>query len=437
MPNFTPPTAPGTSSLTGLSAPGSPAYNPSWYAATDVYWDPSGANGGSDENMGTDVLHPILTWTEAVRRYGSDSPLFNDGQSLTVHKLSAQAPNVDPVFFYPRISGGGYAALIDTLVVFAGPFAAGVVTLLSKGGGTDLTVASMPAGVTAGMYVLNSTSGSYAFVKSMSGTTATMTQPIAPPSGVGLSAGAMGTNWVTGDTLTVYNVPNLTNLKAWRPSGSDISATTAGVGWVQWTQVADPSGVGNSTLEVFNDSAGQNFQGCYFAGIVSISSSGAPVGNVNVFSGCFFAQAVTPLCGPGFIFGGCILGSFNNRSIGFTLGGNVILSTSSTMSVLFITDAHNSGGLSILRGGIARVSGTLWGAGGVSVDAMAAYENGSGTTFALSLLCTGGNSFGSSLTGTKYVGGTFTDGVALTPANMDAFNGLQDPLTGARFCNPQ
>lgn len=31
--------------------------------------------------------------------------------------------------------------------------------------------------------------------------------------------------------------------------------------------------------------------------------------------------------------------------------------------------------------------------------------------------------------------GVWTDGVTITAANLDTNNGLQDPATGARFCN--
>ena len=36
-------------------------------------------------------------------------------------------------------------------------------------------------------------------------------------------------------------------------------------------------------------------------------------------------------------------------------------------------------------------------------------------------------------TGTKYVTGTFTDGVSLSVTSLDSFTGLQNPLTGSRY----
>jgi hypothetical protein len=42
---------------------------------------------------------------------------------------------------------------------------------------------------------------------------------------------------------------------------------------------------------------------------------------------------------------------------------------------------------------------------------------------------------GTSTTGTKYAAGVWADGITITPANLDTNDGLQAPLTGARFCN--
>jgi len=161
--------------------PGTPAYNPAWYALTAIYWDPSNVSGlASDANSGATAILPVLTWAEIIRRYGSVSPIFNDGQSVTFHKLSPQ-PNsaTDPVFFSPYLSGGGQAVLLDTLQLVQAAFVSGVVTPKNIAiGGSLLTIATMPAGTVAGQLVYNTTRNSYAFVDSVVGTTATMQQPL-------------------------------------------------------------------------------------------------------------------------------------------------------------------------------------------------------------------------------------------------------------------
>jgi hypothetical protein len=368
---------------------------------------------------------------------------LNYGQNLTVHKLSAQAAGVDPVFFFPRISGGGYAALVDTLVVFSGPAAAGTVTLLNKAGGTDLTVAGMPAGTAAGMLVFNSAGGSYAFVVSMSGSTATMTQPISTSlaTTIGIPTLALGTNWATGDTITVYNKPNATNLKAWRPTGGDVGSS-AGVSWVQFTQVVDSSGSGASEYPCVNDCASTVFSCCYIAPRLQLGTVNGR-GQALVILGCF-SNVVINYSAECEFYAGIVAGSFTQQGVGVILDGNlIIVGLLNIVATTTIGSAHiMASGIQFTAGAVLRVSATLWGQGGLNLSPGCVYENTSGTTFAASLLTSGALTFGATGTGSGYVGsGVFTDGITLTPAHIDTGAaggaGLQDILTGARFCNPQ
>src|SRR5271155_1444494 len=66
------------------AAPGTAAYNPSWYALTNIYWDPAGTSGGNDTNSGEEGA-PVLTWAEIIRRYGSFTPIMPYGQTTIVH----------------------------------------------------------------------------------------------------------------------------------------------------------------------------------------------------------------------------------------------------------------------------------------------------------------------------------------------------------------
>lgn len=418
-----------------LSAPGTPAWNPGWYAMTDIYWDPV---AGLDTNSGA-IGFPVATWAEIIRRYGNEMPIMNVGQNVTIHKLSAQTLNVDPVFFFPRLSNGGYAALIDTLVVFAGPQAAGTVTLLNKAAGTDLTVAGMPAGTTAGMYVFNSTSGSYAFVVSITSGTATMTQPVptANVTTIGLPTGALGTNWATGDTITVYNKPNLTNLKSWHPFGGDVNGSAACVGWLQWTQIADASGTAAAEYPMVNNCASTVMSGCYIAPRLQVSVL-AGRGFGNFVLGCFTNIAIV-YSGECEFYGGVIAGTFTNQGVGTTLDGNVIVvgGTSITGAFTIVGSVHFTASIGV-QGGVLRVGTTIWGQAGITLFPGSIYENATASTFVLTLLTSGSLLLGSNATGSSFTPGTglWTSAIALTPANIDANNGLQDPLTGARFCNP-
>ena len=128
----------------GGGAPGTPGYNPAWFAATQVYVDPL---NGSDAAAGTSSGAPLKTWAEVVRRYGSNQPTFNYGQSCAYFFLNSQTAGTDPIFFEPRVSGGGQA-LLEAVPAQVGPsFVGGAVTAKARGApGTLLQVAGMPAG---------------------------------------------------------------------------------------------------------------------------------------------------------------------------------------------------------------------------------------------------------------------------------------------------
>src|SRR5208282_3180830 len=66
-------------------APGTPAYNPNWYAAGNIYLDPV---SGNDSNDGLSSGTAIKTAAEMIRRFGSTSPYLN--ASLTINQLSTQ-----------------------------------------------------------------------------------------------------------------------------------------------------------------------------------------------------------------------------------------------------------------------------------------------------------------------------------------------------------
>jgi hypothetical protein len=429
-----------------LSVPGTPAYNPSWYtlANTGFYWDPANSTGtASDSNTGASSATALLTWGEAIRRFGSDSPTIAPGSNVIVNKLSAQTLNVDPVFFFPRLSKGGYAALIDTLVVFSAAAAGGVVTPLSQSGGTDMTIATIPAGVTAGMYVFNSTQDGYAYVTSVSGTTATVQQPLNASlvTTIGLPTFALGTNWATGDTLTWYNIPNLTNLKAWRPTGGDVVGSAASVGWVQWTQIADASGAGTAEFGVVCDCASSVLTGCYVAPRLQAAGLDGR-GQGIVILGCFCATNVGVSAANDFgeVYASYIGGTLQVLGSQANINGNsTVLGTTTVFGGLLIGSGgcHFVGGITIESQSWIQANGNVWGAATLTINPAGTYYNTTGTTFALSLLISGALKFGTATTGTFFTPGTglWATPTNITQANIDTNNGLQNAQTGARFCN--
>jgi hypothetical protein len=252
--------------------------------------------------------------------------------------------------------------------------------------------------------------------------------------------------WTTGDSFVVYTRPAV-NLKGWRPSGGDATITGGGA-WVQWVSVSDSSGTGDSFYSMISETLAV-YSGVQFLGRVHSSTlAGRNVQNAIIgcdIRGQLAAWTVNPTVFAGYVFGGLSsawAGGFGGDAM---LHGGAVTIQGQHVEFGF-SSAPTQGGawtdssveIDVGASIHATASGAgLWGPGTLEISPMGAYWNLSGTTFATSLQLSGGLTFGSHNTGTKYVSGTWTDGVSLTTANMDLFGGLQDPLTGARFCLQQ
>ena len=424
------------------SAPGTSGYNPAWFAAPDVYWDPQ---AGSDAADGLTALTPIATFAELVRRYGSDSPVMPFGQSLTVHQLSAQNANSDPVYFAPRLSGGGQAVLLVTLQVLQAAFVAGVVTARVIGApGTRLQVAGI-AGAAAKQYVFNQTRNSYASIDAVAVGVATMGQPLTAASVAAPAAGAPAptedNTWATGDTMVVYQ-RQLTNLIAWDPIGGDVSAANKqSCGWVQWARIPDTQGGANTRTPHTGRTCFTTLSDCQVDGTLvcttldgsyqiiggDYTGSVRCVGGNGTHSGGIYRAGINHFAGTlTFQAGMVIHGNWNVKSPGIFTQGDVF--ADGTMNI------GNSGT------GELYWTGQLWGSFAVNTSAGSSCINASGSTWVLGFLTTGALKLGTSGTGSTYTGaGVMVDGVAITPANIDAGGaggaGIFNPRTGARFCN--
>ncbi len=84
--------------------------------------------------------------------------------------------------------------------------------------------------------------------------------------------------------------------------------------------------------------------------------------------------------------------------------------------------------------GVAQAGGTscVWGSGAVEVMGGGALTKGIANTWAQTLPVATLQLDGIT-TGTSYAAGVWTDGIALTAANLDLHNGLQNPRTGSRY----
>lgn len=444
--------------LSNIPAPGTPAYNPAWYSWSDIWFDPV---GGSDSNVGGSMGAPaagLKTMAEVVRRYGSATPAITTGQGLKVHQVSAQTPGTDLFSFSPRMANGNFVwdGTLG-LTALGVPFSPAAVIVMVRGTpGVLWQMTGMPAGSAAGDLVHNVTRDSWAWINSMAGAVATMTQPFTNASLTAIGPGApfvRDLGWVNTDTYQRYSVPAC-NYQGCQPAGgaSDAAYTTPTT-WIQFIKVVDQSGVGNDTfapgpLEAMN----MIFSTCWID----------PYFSFNGFDGSYFT-----------VDGNCFSPNSSRHNFSSMVGG----STNSYKTGLNPLELWNFCGVDgdallygtpYVKGGIYNVWGfayvdvgavvargtlvlepflyggsQLWGAGTVNVEGPGAVMNLTGGTFAACLTVTAlqldGVATGSSFT-TGAAGNPYTPGIAITSANLDTGGGvgdpgLQNPRTGSRYAS--
>ena len=418
------------------SAPGTPGYNPAWYALTDIYWDPV---AGSDANAGTVGL-PVQTWAEIIRRYGSLGPIMNDGQNTTVHMLSAQPAGQDPVWFMPRFSGQGAFSLIATPAVVAGNFVSGAYTPLVQGApGTLTQVAGMPAGAAAGLLLVNVTrGGSFAVIISVTGGVATTGAPTGP----GTPAA-----WLTGDTYQIQAPLNL-NWGAIHPFDFGLAGTVCSINYISVPAVTTPGtgavlvdprcnltflgcafGPAVQTKTAGGTNAAVTFQGCYLAG-VNRTYEGNVNFNASVAVNELIAQGTQITCTANTVFthAGLVIILQNGAVVNCSTRGTYISGTIQIQNAAQLQLSAASGA-------------SIWGAPSIQVYPGCVAWVSVPVIWADALLTSGSLTFGASTTtGSAYTGsGVWVDGITITPANIDiggaGGSGLVDVISGARYCN--
>jgi hypothetical protein len=418
-------------------------------AVTTWFIDPQNVSGtASDENNGTTSGTALLTWAQVVARYGSSSPQIPYGQNVSVTFLSSQTAGVDPIFFTPRISGGGQAILLGTLAVKTANFVGGAVTAKNQAAGTRLAVAGFPGGTAAGDYVLNTTRNSYAPVD-VGGVTPIFAQPVpaAVVTTVGNPALSEDNTWATGDSYTIFTRTVL-NLKSWQPLGGDATAGgIVGCGWIQWIDVAASNA--GSLLPLACTSGVFVLSGCRIEPRLDVSAVNGR-GEGFYLLGTDVVGQLVMLSGEVCTWGAIIRGGAQASCALFYNDGGTIMhgAWSQFTGLCFCGDVfgdgslvQNGGSVVYLFSNVSAGIGKLWGSLTVSLFPNCVMQVPAGDTFAVSLLTSGALHFGATkTTGSGYVGsGVFTDGITLSAANIDTGAaggaGLSDPLTGARFAN--
>ena len=420
-------------------APGQPGYNPAWYALTDVYLDPV---GGNDANSGA-VGFPVKTMAEIIRRYGSDSPAMNFGQSVTVHQLTAQTAGVDAFFFEPKCSGGGSFLWLATPAAVGGPFSPVSVTAkVQTSAGTDLLLnGGLPGGVAVGQLVYNVTKNSYGFVVGLAAGNATVSQPFAAPALTTPALSPVATEDNTWAALDVYQLtqPLLLNWKDAGAYGGD--ATAGGYLWVEGVRIPDP---GVSVWSCAVRGISTTFSLCWwdaFASFDGTSSYGFHVLSCVVSGGVTLRGRVAFVGGAMNLAGTSTVGLYNNCAI----DGDCIVNGAVTVynGQCQLGAVHFSGAVGVVGGSVVYsfAGAIVWGAGSMNLgETDASYYNGVGlwTSFLkLATLLLNGGGTGSSFNASA-VGNPYVAGIPITTANLDTGGGvgnpgLQNPRTGCRY----
>jgi hypothetical protein len=429
-----------------------PSGNNHW-TQSDWYVDPI---NGVDTAAGT-IGAPVKTVMGGiVAKWGTVSPILP--QTTTIHLVNSETTGQESIFLSPYMVGSGPSNFVIDgtlgLTQIGATFACGAVTAQVQGNpGTLLQVAGMPAGAAAGMLIENVTRGCYAFIDSMAGATATLTQPLDSASLTTISDVAQPSlinTWTVGDQCKVFQLPQI-NLKSIQPVGGDGSSTAAPIVWMQNLWIPDVSGViGQSEFNAVPVGIGLFIMSCRIDPFIALLGADQDVecGAINCWlpgGGFTYYSGITSgaVCTVNASFG---LHLYDLSSI----DGNVIFHAG-----VYSKGFYNIAGLAYFDGSVlpqfvvihgnqvvlessqttTSMAAQLWGPFTFSVEGPnSGVLNQSGSIWADILTLNALEMDGAS-TGTSYSAGTWTDGRALTPANLDTYNGLQNPITGSRFAN--
>jgi len=432
--------------------PSSVIPNPTWLQA-NWYVDPV---AGNDGNTGLSPATAVKTITGGIiYKWGTREPILQ--QNTTIFLLKPETLNQEYIALSPIMVGGtifgivGTPQLVTTMVL-------GAVTAKNRSTPQLLTAAGFGSGLLApGQLVVNTSRGSSrAFIQDITTGTATFTQPLAQASIADAIAfppfvPAEVDTWTTGDSVSVYTVP-LLNLKEFAPAGGDTTlAEEGGTWWVQYVYVPDVTGTdGTSVFAVGSiDCVGNLFDsriGPYFV----LGVPGAEGIESNQAVGCWLnggctAQSASVIGGAantyglslgdyGAVDGDCICDPTCTASSGTAFWG---------MAYVVATSPGTSGpfnGATLKLDDINAAAGYAcfaWGPGAFDVSDNSTCEKVVSTIWATIFLVKGATTLDGASTGTSYAPGApgvWTDGRTLNAADLDTYDGLQNPRTGARYC---
>ena len=462
----------GTDVKPKLSAATSVPVTPTSWTVPNWYIDSANSSGcASNSSSGTAAtctggcsgsscpsgVGPLSTVTEiTTHRWGTVSPILP--QTTTLHVLSAQTIGQERIVLSPTMvanSGGTPSnfVVLGTNTAVGSTFASGTVTAKSRGTpGTLLKIATIPGGAAAGMLVFNSTRSSWATIDSIAAGTATLTQPLSNAVLTTVTAvpnfvGSEVDTWATSDTLQLFSEP-LLNLTAFFPtSGDSNSAITTPTAWLQNLYIPDVSGtVGGSATTIKLYGPGATLSNCRFDTFLTYDGADQPYG---AFSANTWLNG-----GLDFVTANMVAGASNtsNTANEFSVfeniasfdgdailhGGVLLKGAYSTCGFAYcdsVVAAVHGGVLLLGPELVSTTTSQLWGSGSVNLEgpnSAVQLEVGLGQSWTGSLTVNSLSIEGIG-TGSSYASGTWTDGVSITPGNLDAHNGLQNPRTGNRY----
>jgi hypothetical protein len=415
------------------AAPGTPAYNPTWYALSQIFVDPA---NGLDSNSGSSAGQSVKTMTEVVRRYGSSSPLLVYGQSLTIHQLSAQPPNVDAFEFNPVSSGVGAFFWIATPSLLGATFSpASVTAKVQTAGGNDLILNTVPAYVVAGSLVHNVTRDSWAFVASVAGGNATMAQPV-PTTGLQTLGYTEDNGWAHTDTYAAFACLGCNWLNP-QPANGDSFASAPALGYAWGVALPELNGFSATVIAPIGG----------FFSFVNSSFACEVVGytayDFGSFANCYFGDTLST---GGYTFGGVMNGTLV-AGTGVVLDGDLIATQGMQAIANCVLGAVHLEGTTLTNYQSTieiadQGSGAIvWGGGLLNVRLGSAVQCPVGFTNALKLATLQLDGVG---TGSSFNAGAadnpYTAGITITSAHIDTGGGagnpgLQNPRTGSRYAS--
>jgi len=442
----------GNTGATGQSAVGPNAFwlVPDWYVAPIT---------GSDSNDGTTPGTAVQTIMGGiVSRWGTSSPILT--QTTTIHLLEPETLSQEDVVLSPIIVEGANFVILGTNIVLGSSTILVLITPLDPAVGTNLTftLSGVVPGIAPGNLIFNTTRGSYAIIDAIAAGVITATQPF---NQVGLttvsSAPSLVTDggWTAGDNLQFEESP-LINLKVINPQGGDSTAAfgQSPVCWLENLYIPSLGGIGFSELTPVPQACSFVMSNCRADVFIILDAQLIYV--VGQFQNTWLNGG--SYLGPfAFIMGGASNTSGANYYgfFGGNADGNVILHGAALACVIVSPGA---------RFGLVQIEGSplyinkgatlelflpfpsvprLWGDAQLRVNQNNAAVVNAGLggfyTWVQCLDLPSGLFLNGSPLGFAFdtVTATFNPvQVPITPANLDANVGLQNPLTGSRYAGP-